>query len=131
MDSQANVQLVMDAFRAVETRDDEGLAASTTRRSNFIGLRHCTTRPVAVTRQAIGVALGRMHGSGCSRLRPSDVLWHQRAKTPDGERTDTPEFGLYEVRDGKLARAQMFYFDPVEVGVFLERAEARAGGRGL
>jgi hypothetical protein len=29
---------------------------------------------------------------------------------------------LYEVRGGKLARAQMFYFDSAEVSAFLERA---------
>jgi hypothetical protein len=30
--------------------------------------------------------------------------------------------GLYRLRDGKLARAQMFYFDTVAVANFLKKA---------
>jgi ketosteroid isomerase-like protein len=47
------------------------------------------------------------------------VLWHQRGRDQAGRRLDTPVLGLYEVRDGKLARAQMFYFDPVAAAEFL------------
>lgn len=50
------------------------------------------------------------------------VLWHQRAMTPAGDSIDTEVLGLYRVRDGKLARAQMFYFDPASVESFLARA---------
>ena len=50
------------------------------------------------------------------------VVWRQRGLSPNGERLDTPVLGLYQVRDGKLARAQMFYFDPVAVADFLVRA---------
>lgn len=39
------------------------------------------------------------------------VFWHQRGVKPDGERLDMEALGLYGVRDGKFARAQMFYFD--------------------
>jgi uncharacterized protein len=39
------------------------------------------------------------------------VLWRQRGVSPAGERIDTPVLGLYQLREGKLARAQMFYFD--------------------
>jgi ketosteroid isomerase-like protein len=35
----------------------------------------------------------------------------------------TPVLGLYQVRDGKLARAQMFYFDTATVNDFLVRAK--------
>jgi ketosteroid isomerase-like protein len=51
------------------------------------------------------------------------VLWHQRGVTPAGDRLGTPVLGLYHVRDGKLARAQMFYFDTATVNDFLVRAE--------
>jgi uncharacterized protein len=51
------------------------------------------------------------------------VLWQQRGLSPEGERLDTPVLGLYRLRDGKLARAQMFYFDPVTVMEFLTRAK--------
>ena len=50
------------------------------------------------------------------------VLWQQRGARGDGDRLDTPVLGLYEVRDQKLARAQMFYFDAVAVADFLVRA---------
>ncbi len=51
------------------------------------------------------------------------VLWHQRAIDAAGNRLDEPVLGLYQVREGKLARAQMFYFDPVAVGEYLARAK--------
>jgi ketosteroid isomerase-like protein len=51
------------------------------------------------------------------------VLWHQRGREPAGGRLDTPVLGLYRVRDGKLACAQMFYFDPLAAAEFLARAQ--------
>jgi len=53
------------------------------------------------------------------------VLWRQRGLSPGGERFDGPVLALYTVRDGRLAHAQMFYFDTPELVEFL----ARAGGR--
>jgi len=50
------------------------------------------------------------------------VLWRQRGVSPTGGRIDTPVVGLYQLRDGKLARAQMFYFDTTEVLSFLAKA---------
>jgi hypothetical protein len=43
------------------------------------------------------------------------VLWHQRGLTGNGERLDIEVLGLYEVRDAKFFRAQMFYFDTAAV----------------
>jgi len=54
------------------------------------------------------------------------VLWRQRGVSPSGDRFDSPVLGLYEFRDGKLARAQMFYFDPTAAVDFLARAKNRA-----
>ena len=45
-----------------------------------------------------------------------------RGVAPSGERCDVPVLALYQVRDGKLARAQMFYFDSAALGGFLERS---------
>lgn len=53
------------------------------------------------------------------------VLWRQRGLSPSGERLDSPVLGLYRLRDGRLARAQMFYFDPVSVGAFVAAASRR------
>ena len=49
------------------------------------------------------------------------VLWRQRAVSPAGDRIDTPVLALYQLRDGKLARAQMFYFDTAVVLNFLAK----------
>jgi len=50
------------------------------------------------------------------------VLWRQRGSSPEGQQFDGEVLGLYQVRDGKLARAQMFYFDTVAVASFLNKA---------
>jgi ketosteroid isomerase-like protein len=40
---------------------------------------------------------------------------------------DSPVIGLYEVRDGKFARPQMFHFDTQAINEFVKRArEAKA-----
>jgi uncharacterized protein len=54
------------------------------------------------------------------------VLWRQRGLSPDGERFDGPVLALYTVRDGRLARAQMFYFDTPALVEFLARACGKA-----
>jgi len=51
------------------------------------------------------------------------VLWHQRGRSATGESVDEEVLGLYRFRDGKLARAQMFYFDTVPVATFLAKAQ--------
>ena len=51
------------------------------------------------------------------------VLWHQRGRIPAGESIDEEVLGLYRFRDGKLARAQMFYFDTVPLTNFLAKAQ--------
>ena len=49
------------------------------------------------------------------------VLWHQRGLQPAGQRLDMETLGLYRVRDGKFAQAQMFYFDTAAVLSFLQQ----------
>jgi ketosteroid isomerase-like protein len=60
------------------------------------------------------------------------VLYRQRAVDPAGDRLDAPVLGLYEVREGKLVRAQMFHFDTAALVEFLTRAKVllarQAGG---
>ena len=51
------------------------------------------------------------------------VLWHQRGRTPGGDSLDEVVLGLYHFREGKLARAQMFYFDTSAVANFLAKAK--------
>jgi len=54
------------------------------------------------------------------------VLWRQRGVTPGGDRCDEEVLGLYHMREGKLARAQMFYFDTAAVVSFLTKAKGHA-----
>jgi ketosteroid isomerase-like protein len=53
----------------------------------------------------------------------------QRGLSPSGERFDDEVLGLYEVRDGKFARAQMFYSDGAAVQRFLASADVDAASR--
>jgi ketosteroid isomerase-like protein len=50
------------------------------------------------------------------------VLYWMRGEAPDGERFESPVIGLYEVRDGKFARAQMFHFDTQAINEFIAHA---------
>jgi ketosteroid isomerase-like protein len=50
------------------------------------------------------------------------ILYRQRGVSPGGERFDGEVIGLYELRDFKLSRAQMFYFDEAALVRFLQRA---------
>jgi uncharacterized protein len=50
------------------------------------------------------------------------ILYRQRGVSPSGERFDGEVIGLYELRDFKLSRAQMFHFDEAALAQFLDRA---------
>jgi len=50
------------------------------------------------------------------------VIWRQRGVSHSGERLDSQVLGLYQLRGGRLARGQMFYFDPERVSAFLTAA---------
>jgi ketosteroid isomerase-like protein len=56
------------------------------------------------------------------------VEYTTRALAPSGERFESLVLGLYEVRDGKLARAQMFHYDTAGILAFLQRAAESAEG---
>jgi len=58
------------------------------------------------------------------------VLWHQRGRSPVGESCDGEVLALYKLCDGKLARAQMFYFDTAAMTTFLEKAQSRKSASG-
>jgi ketosteroid isomerase-like protein len=49
--------------------------------------------------------------------------WKQRAVDREGRRFEGDLLAVYELREGKLARAQMFHFDTAAVLSFLENAK--------
>jgi uncharacterized protein len=53
------------------------------------------------------------------------ILWRQRGISPAGDRIDTPVLSLYQLREGKLARAQMFYFDTAATLSFLAKVKGQ------
>jgi ketosteroid isomerase-like protein len=53
------------------------------------------------------------------------VLWRQRGVGSARERIDTPVLALYRLREGKLARAQMFYYDTAAVLNFLAKVKGQ------
>jgi ketosteroid isomerase-like protein len=137
-----NVQAMLDLFRGIEERDpnrgngERELSfyqpdvefhwpAALPYGGTFRGLSgrsgtdwNTTWTPLQPTRaerrmdpQVIGADGGRVV-----------ILYHQRGVSPAGERFDGEVIGVYDLRDFKLARAQMFYFDETVCVRFLERA---------
>jgi uncharacterized protein len=132
MSAGESIAIVLEAFRAVEQRDDERL----------LELYHPEVEFHWTPSLPFGGASRPSWSDVWDPLQPTEaerrldprvvaaterevvVRWQQRGVSPGGERFDGEVLGLYEVRDGKFARAQMFYFDPLAVQRFL----ASAGG---
>jgi ketosteroid isomerase-like protein len=57
------------------------------------------------------------------------LRWHQRGRSRAGLCFDGQVLGLYEVRQERLARAQMFYFDTDAVKRFLSDAAGQRPAR--
>jgi ketosteroid isomerase-like protein len=132
------VDVVLQVFRSVEERNPQ-LAAEV----YHDDLEFHWPRPLPYAGSSYGVAASLQRSPGWAETwdpfqGPADrgldarvvaasddevvVLWHQRGRDRVGRRIDTPVLGLYQVRDGKLARAQMFYFDPLAAAEFLAAA---------
>jgi ketosteroid isomerase-like protein len=139
--SQENVTVVLEVFRAIERRDTERPD-----QQRLLGLFHPDIEfcwPPSLPYG--GTSRGFKHGGPTwtetwDALQPTEaerhmdprvvaaseekvvVLWRQRGVSRAGERFDGQVLGLYEVRGGKLTRAQMFYFDTAALVNFLGRA---------
>ena len=136
------VDVVMQVFRSVEERDPQ-LAAEVYH--DDLEFHWPQPLPYAGSSYGLKASLERRpgwaetwdpfqsrsdRGLGARVVASSEdevvVLWHQRGRDRAGRQLDTPVLGLYQVRGGKLARAQMFYFDPLAAAEFLGQAAAEA-----
>jgi ketosteroid isomerase-like protein len=134
----SNAELVLAAFRAVQRRDRASLYALCHPDVEF---HEAPSLPYGGTVRGRTAALADTTWlSTWDPLQPTDaeramdprvvaadgdevvVLWRQRAVDAAGRRFDGPVLGLYEVRDGMFARAQMFHFDTAALVAFLVAA---------
>jgi ketosteroid isomerase-like protein len=134
----SDVDVVLQAIRSVERRDREALFALYHPEVEF---RDAPSLPYGGTlrgKEQVAANEGWLETWG--PLQPTEaerrmdprvvaekdgevvVLYRQRAVDPSGERLDAPVLGLYEVRDGMFAKAQMFHFDTAGLIDYLSRA---------
>jgi ketosteroid isomerase-like protein len=143
MRTSKSVGVVLEAFRAVEQRDEERQRDLFHPDAEF---HWPPSLPYGGTLRGREIETRQVHTweETWNPLQPTDaerrmdprvvaatgeevvVLWRQRGVDPAGERFDSPVLGLYQVRAGKLVRAQMFYFDPVAADRFLANAAHQA-----
>ncbi|PYK67796.1 MAG: hypothetical protein DME50_01285 [Verrucomicrobia bacterium] len=127
MSIEENKKLLLSVFTAVEQRNDQ----------RFSELLHPDFEIHWPPSLPYGAGQGRTWTDTWDPLQPTEeerrmdprvvaasenevvVRWRQRGLSPSGERFDGEVLGLYEVREQKLARAQMFYFDTAAVVAFL------------
>jgi ketosteroid isomerase-like protein len=131
-----SVDIVMAVFTAVEQRDDDALARVCQPDVEFCWPPSLpyggSVRGLARRDEGWAAYWDRLQPTAdLRRLQPRViaaagqevvVLWRQRGLTSAGESLDSEVLGLYRVREGKLARGQMFHFDPASVCGFLARA---------
>ena len=133
---EKNSQIVLDAFKAIERRDDE----------TFRALLHSEFQIHWPPSLPYGGSKARTWSETWEPFQPGErerrmdprvvavsedegvVLWRQRGVSLSGEQFEGEVLGLYQVREGKLARAQMFYFDTAAVARFLARSMEQSGG---
>jgi ketosteroid isomerase-like protein len=131
--SNENVDLVLDCFAAVERRDEQR------QRELFhpqIEFHWPPSLPyggpqidVSVKRPSFEEIWDPLQPTNAERrLDPRVVaasgtevvvLWQQRGVDATGRRFECPVLGLYQIHEGKLIRAQMFYFDTTATADFL------------
>lgn len=145
-----DTEVVLGVFEAVEQRDREKLFELCHEEVEFHDAASLpyggSTRGKQALREQLETAPERTWLGTWEPLQPTErerrmdprvvaaggeevvVSYRQRAVSPDGERFDAPVVAIYEVRDGKFARAQMFHYDTAALVGFLERAASAAPG---
>jgi ketosteroid isomerase-like protein len=146
--AERTVELVLDAFKAVERRDAQRLLELYHPHVSFHWppeLPYGRTERPAELADPAGPGPNPTWSGTWDPLQPTEVerrmdprvvgasdtevvvLWHQRGRSQRGRRFDSLVIGVYEVRDEKFYRAQMFYFDPAGTRQFIEEATAETG----
>jgi ketosteroid isomerase-like protein len=141
MGDSENARLLLDVFGAIERRDDQRFRELVT--PDF-EIAWPPSLPYGGTSHGVTPAAPVTWGETWRPLQPTEaerrmdprvvagsqdevvVLWRQRGVTSAGVRFDGEVLGLYQVREGKLARAQMFYFDTAPLVTFLAIARSEA-----
>ena len=138
VEPSVDAQIVLETFRAVEARDFERLLELYDPDVEFVWP---PSLPYGgVFRGAEIVDMSVAFAAVWDPLQPTDAerrmdvrvvacdggevvaQYHQRGIDSTGKRFETEVLGLYLIRDGRFARAQMFYFDPLGLHDFLRRA---------
>lgn len=130
---EKNIGVMLEIFRAIERRDQQRMLDLVHPDAEFLwppSLPYAAARnpkPGGPGWSATWIPL--QPGESDRHLEPRVVAaseeevvihWRQKGVSPGGDRVDTPVLGLYRLRDRKLARAQMFYFDTAAVIAFLD-----------
>jgi uncharacterized protein len=133
MDSSESIRLVQECFAAVEGRDETRQAELFHPDAEFLW-------PSSLPYARRGLSRRRGFEATWDPFQPTAadrrleprvvassgdevvVLWQQRGVDAEGKRFQCPVLGLYEVRERKLVRAQMFYFDTTATARFLANA---------
>jgi ketosteroid isomerase-like protein len=132
MSTTDSIQVILEIFGAIEQRDAARVFSLCDPAVEFLwppSLPYADAAPGAWAETWVPL----QPTEGTRRMDPRVVgatedevvvLWQQRAVSPAGVGLETPVLGIYHLRDGKLARAQMFYFDTEAVNDFLARASS-------
>ena len=147
MGAVENIEVMLEIFRRIEARSPErpeperALALF----QPDVEFHWPPSLPYGGTARGLRVE-GRTWGETWDPLQPTEaerrldprvvaasdeevvVLWRQRGLSPAGDRFDGEVLGLYRLSKGKLARAQMFYFDTAAVVSFLAKARGSSTG---
>ena len=135
-------RVVLEAFAAVDARDDERLKRISHPEASFVWPKslqpshfRTTQGKVATSWEEVWEPFQPLPEFVTRKMSPQivassgaqvTVLWHQRGVNRREERLDCEVLGLYEVRDGLLYRAQMFYFDGAAVRKFLHSNDIKS-----
>ena len=134
MSNRENVQVMLEIFSAIERRDPQRVFELCQPDVEFLwppSLPYGGTSPGSAWANTWlplqPTEVERRMDPRVVAAGPEEVviLWQQRGVSPAGDGLETPVLGVYQVRQGKLARAQMFYFDTAAVNDFLARASSQ------